>query len=288
VYSRRVFSMRASFVGTTVGNTGSATTRIEFIAIDLNADGLLNGNNEGFIKVYQCTVANTTCASYVVADIPTVGMDDTRNCGHLHGAVFVDAFAHPNEVNADSWEDALRSGSRRCYLGGSDSLFGAFMAVDPLPNAGSWLPWPGAVSPLLAGRPDAAYLFPITRELNPNFKGVIYVQGRVAISGVLRGRVTVAATSDLIIADDMTYATGPGAGTCADIMGIFGGTNVIVSDNTIQAPQRPTGAGTWYTYDDTRDEVIHGVVLALNIFTVEGGVWTAASDVINLREVAQE
>jgi len=258
-----------SFVGTTVGNAGSATTRIEFVAIDLNVDGQVNGANEGFFKIYQCTLANTTCASYVVADVPTVGMDDTRNCGHLHaGGVFVDAFAHPNENNADSWEDALKSASRRCYLGGSDSLFGAFQAVDPRPSAGRWLLWPGAVSPLVAGRPDGAYLFPITRELNPNFKGVIYVQGRVALSGVLRGKVTVAATEDIIIVDDLTYATNPGAGTCNDMLGLFGGTDIIVSDNTIQAPQQPTG-GTYYTYDDTRDEVINGVLLALNIFTVE-------------------
>jgi hypothetical protein len=86
------------------------------------------------------------------------------------------------------------------------------MAADP--EGGQWLAWPGAVDPAVAGRPDGAYLFPISRELNPSFKGVIFVEGKVAISGVLRGRVTVAATDDIVIVDDLTYSVDPGAGTC--------------------------------------------------------------------------
>jgi hypothetical protein len=155
---------------------------------------------------------------------------------------------------------------RRCYLGGSDSLFGGFVAND---GTGAWLAWPGSVSGLLAGRPDAGYLHPITRALNPNFKGVIYVDGKVLISGVVRGRVTVAATDGIVIGDDVTYATDPGAGTCNDILGLFSGGDIVVSDNTINAPVRPTSANNWFTYDESRDEFIHAVVLALSIFTVE-------------------
>jgi hypothetical protein len=104
--------------------------------------------------------------------------------------------------------------------------------------------------------------------MNPDFKGVIYVEGKVVISGLLRGRVTIAASDDIIIGDDITYVTDPGAGTCVDILGIFSGEQVIVADNALNAPQRPAAGYNHRTYDDTSDEFVHGTVLALDIFTV--------------------
>jgi hypothetical protein len=67
----------------------------------------------------------------------------------------------------------------------------------------------------------------------------------------------------------MTYATDPGAGTCNDLLGLFAGNDVVVADNTINSPEQGTCASSWFTYDDTKDEFIQGVVLALNQFTVE-------------------
>ena len=89
------------------------------------------------------------------------------------------------------------------------------------------------------------------------------------LSGRLRGRVTVAATDEIIIGDDLTYASDPGLGTCADILGLFSGGKVVVADNTLNAPLRPATGSNYFTYDDTKDEFIHGIVLALDIFTVE-------------------
>jgi Tfp pilus assembly protein PilX len=254
-----------AFVGNNNGASGQATTRIEFVAIDLNGDGQVNGTNEGFIRVYQ-----SSDAGWVTADEPsdysTNRLRNSLNCGHFHGDTLVAAKAHPNS-GSDSYTNALTGSGRRCLLGGADAFWGGFKATD---TKGQWLTWPGGVSGLLAGRPDAQYLFPITRELNPNFKGVIYVDGKVVVSGVLRGRVTVAASNEIIIGDDLTYATDPGAGTCNDIMGLFSGTDVIVADNTINSPQRAvTSSNTYYTFDETRDEFIQGVVLALSNFTVE-------------------
>jgi Tfp pilus assembly protein PilX len=253
------------FVGNTTGPVGAATTRIEFVAIDLDGDNQVNGSNEGFIRVYQCTNMNSaTCAGWVVADRINT-MTNSTNCGDVAGGVFLPAVLHaavaPHNHTATV---SLTSGGRRCYLGGSDSLWGTF---DPVDASGQWRAWPGAVSPLVALRLDAGFLFPITRSLNPNFKGVIFVEGKVAISGVLRGRVTVAATDEIIIADDMTYATDPVAGTCNDMMGLFSGADVIISDNTINAPV--SVGGTYRTYDDTPHEFVHGVVLALNVFQVD-------------------
>lgn len=256
-----------AITGTLGGGDGQATTRIEFVALDLNGDGDSTDADEGFIRVYQ-----SNDPAWVVGDVPgdygSKGLRNSENCGHYHpDGTFVPASGHPT-TGSDSWVASVSSSTRRCYLGGADSLWGAFQATDA---HGQWLPWAGPVSPLLAaaGRTDAQYLWPINRALNPSFKGVIYVQGKVAISGVLRGRVTLAATGNIIIADDIVYATNPGAGTCADLLGLFSGNDVIVADNTLNSPIKPSSGSNRFTYDDTKDEFIDGVVLALDVFTVE-------------------
>ncbi|MGH7648901.1 MAG: hypothetical protein ACREND_12340 [Gemmatimonadaceae bacterium] len=253
-----------SIVGTTNGGDGQATTRIEFVALDLNGDGDSTDDNEGFIRVYQ-----STDAGWVVGDLPTDyssnGMRNSLNCGHVDAGNFKTAKAH-GTTGSDNWLTALESGSRRCYLGGAPELSNGFTATD---SKGKWLAWTGTVSPLLTGRPDAQYLWPISRSLNPSWKGVIYVKGKVAISGVLNGQVTLAATDNVVIADDMTYEVDPGKGTCNDILGLFSGNDVVIADNTINSPNKPKSSASYFTYDDTKDEFVQGVILALDIFTVE-------------------
>ena len=60
------------------------------------------------------------------------------------------------------------------------------------------MPWPGPLDPIVeelrAEEGDAAYLWPINDRFNPAFRGVVFVDGKVGVSGVVRGRVTVAAT----------------------------------------------------------------------------------------------
>ena len=270
-----------AFTSNANGDDGQAEMRIEFVAIDLNGDGLTNGANEGFIKVFQHADESYVSASRPTVSSTTLYLRNENNCGDaggVHGATFVTAgfqpgqtsgaLGHPLEVHAHSWSDALTGATRRCYLGGDSTL------VTGLPigqrNQG-WLAWPGAVSPLVAARYDAQYLFPISRELNPTFKGVIYVDGKVVISGRLRGRVTLAATNNIIIGDDLTYVTNPAAGTCVDILGLFSATDVVIADNLINAPARviDDGAGTYFTMDNDTHEFFHGVVLALSNFTVQ-------------------
>ncbi len=251
-----------AFTSSTSGSSGQATMRIEFIAIDLDGDGQVNGDNEGFIRVYK-----SNNAGWVTADVPSgTGLRNSDNCGHYETSGLFKSIHDHGTSGSDKWQNAVVSPGRRCYLGGAPEIFNGFVAND---GTGAWQAWPGTVSGLLAGRPDASYLFPITRALNPNFKGVIFVTGKVVLSGVLRGRVTVAATDEIIIGDDLTYATDPGAGTCNDIMGLFSGTDVVIADNTINAPADARGDGNYYTFDESRDEFIHGVVLALSNFTVE-------------------
>jgi hypothetical protein len=254
------------------GDDGQAEMRIEFVAVDLNADGLTNGSNEGFIKIY--VNANEAYVSATrPADASTNYMKTEDNCGHTggpHGAAFSIAANHTTTVttSAEYWANILSSAGRRCYLGG-DSVLQAIVSPTNL-NAG-YLAYPGAVSPLLAARYDRNYLFPITRDLNPTFKGVIYVDGKVVVSGRVRGRVTLAATNNIIIGDDLTYVTNPAAGTCVDILGLFSATDIVVSDNLINTPVRiqDSGSGTFYTMDNDTHEFLHGIVLALDQFTVQ-------------------
>lgn len=251
-----------AFVGNSNGGSGEATTRIEFIAIDLNGDGDRNDDNEGFIRVYQASDADWVTA--------TGNEEYSYQCGDYHGGTFVSTRNHPGSTGHNA-QQALKTSTSRCYLGGHDSIFGGFRATTD--GYGQWLQYPGTVSSLVTatGRADANYLFPISRALNPNFKGVIHVTGKVVVSGELRGRVTVAATDDIIFGDDLTYVTDPGAGTCVDIAGYFAGDDVIVADNDINAPAWVAGSGpdNHYTLDDTSDEFIHGTVLALSNFTVQ-------------------
>ena len=53
------------------------------------------------------------------------------------------------------------------------------------------------------------------------------------------------------------------------MFGMFSGERVIVADNLLNAPQRPRTDWNHRTYDDTKDEFFHGVILALDIFTVQ-------------------
>ena len=190
--------------------------------------------------------------------------------GNGNGDIFVAAADHP--YNGNTGLDAVQSATRRCYLGGADSLYNGFQSSDAY---GGWLQWtasaayPGTLAPGVAARPDKDYLFPLARIYNPNFKGVISVTGKVAVSGVVRGRVTLTATDNIILADDVIYATDPGAGLCQDMLGIFSGQKVVVADNLLNAPQKPSASNDYITYDDTKDEFFHGIILALDIFTVE-------------------
>lgn len=265
-----------AIVGNANGGAAQASTRIEFINIDLNGDGDATDPDEGFMRVYQNN--GVLGPEYVTGNIPAAGLRSSLTCGdfHLVGGIttFVSAAAHSsNAVGSDNvlnhdWDWGLRNMPQRgCFLGGDPTITNGFVAN---PNGGQWRLWGGPVDPRLValGRPDRNYLFPLSRALNSGFKGVIFVDGKVVISGTLRSRITLASTSAIIIGDDVRYATDPGAGTCSDILGIFAGTDVIIADNALNAPVSVNGS-PYLTFDNTADEFIHGVVLALQNFEVQ-------------------
>ena len=268
-----------TITSTTAGNPGQATTRIEFVALDLNSDNDSTDEDEGFIKVYQATLP--TNAWWVVADTfqwagngPLNGVRDSPNCGHTDGSAFRTFAAHlVGGSGADSKSIAPGDSTvpgRACYLGGSDILNDGNRFL-PADTRGSWLPWPGVVDPRVTAKDPAhaPFLWPINRVLNPNFRGVIYVDGKVAVSGKLRGKVTLAATDNIVIADDITYVTNPGAANCADMLGLFGGNDIVVADNLLNDPIPWLQGQKAVSWDETTDEFIDGFVLALNVFTAQ-------------------
>jgi hypothetical protein len=249
------------------GDSAQANMRIQFVALDLDGDGSTTGADEGFIAVYSDS------ANFVVASVPLVSGTPTptlsRNCGHYEAAgppgngQFRAAAAPAHPFNGHSALESLRTLNHRCFLGGALEL------TNNVFQPAGWVAWAGAVDPRVTASVGADiddYLIPISRALNPNFKGVIYVTGKVAISGVVRGRVTLAATGNVIIADDLTYSTVPGSGTCTDILGIFSGGDVIVADNSLNTP---IGTAADTIQDETAAESIHAVVLALGTFKAQ-------------------
>jgi Tfp pilus assembly protein PilX len=247
---------------------GQANTRIEFLSISIA------GDTEGFIRVYQ-----STRPGWVVADVPSTytansapwGLQQSQNCGDYEAGVFISDSNHTSAT----WLAAANSATKRCLLGGADSLTGGVFTATT--TRGGWVAWPGAVSPavLLARPADAAYLWPVNRVFNTNYKGVIYVAGNVAVSGMVRGHHTIAATGNIVIADDINYSVDPSLGTCHDMLGLFAGNYVVMADNTLNSawqPKGPNGGGVsngYNTYDDTQAEFVQAVVLALTSFTAE-------------------
>ena len=68
---------------------------------------------------------------------------------------------------------------------------------------------------------------------------------KVAVSGVVRGLTTLAASDDIIIVDDIIQDTDPGANQCdRDLLGLFSQNDVIVAHNTRNSPWRRPGSGT--------------------------------------------
>jgi hypothetical protein len=185
----------------------------------------------------------------------------------------------PTNTARDAVRTQLNLASKRCFLGGDPALFGVGNpAIDtntPLPAVtdlatrtyrGYWLPKRVApVGAIVAKRPlDAGYLIPLGS--NANFKGVIYVNGSVVVSGRLRGRVSIVSTGTIMLGDDITYVTAPGT-QCndqGDILGLLSGDSVLISFNSIQRPFRNNNVWKISGDDTPSSENYHAFIFALD------------------------
>ncbi|MGE0352773.1 MAG: hypothetical protein AB7Q69_05975 [Gemmatimonadales bacterium] len=179
-------------------------------------------------------------------------------------------------------------GGRRCFPGGDYRLYGDSSRAVLADAYGQWLPWAGwggappasLVNAIIAtGVPAgsatavADTYWPLTRQMNPNFKGIIYVNGSVALSGVLRGRVTVVATGNIALIDDITYTTAPGT-NCWDILGVLTQLNAYISNNNVNGVFEVNN--TWRGFDDSPNETFNGFFLTLQ--KMIGEYYTAPSE----------
>jgi hypothetical protein len=299
-------------------------TRIEFVAVDVNADGDYTDENEGFIRVYRAAGAAAANLNFTTARRWGGAAADATdpnsggpNCGDQPagpGQLFVPAVshllglpaghAHAGPTAAANRLASLNAAGRRCYLGGDPRLTNGWVVTAPAPfNYGSWVKWPGYG----AGNAPAAiqnkashtvnggfntgaagpggmadYLWPLNRVFNPTYTGVIYVNGSVAVSGIVRAQVTVAATGNIMLADDLTYVTSPGSvpdcdrngAVFADILGLLTAQNFVIEDNNVNSPFRAgaTGgafAGYLNQFDDSGDETVHAASLTLTSVLAE-------------------
>jgi hypothetical protein len=274
------------FTAPSGGGAGEAMLRIEF---DTAGD-------IGFFRVYQA--AHDSMAYWVNGGRPrnysSRGLEHSPNCGDFHNingiTRFVSALDHRVPLVNQNWNHFYNAGKNNggiCLLGGDNTFNqGEFKVADSVRigtqnfERGRWRAWPDTIHPAIraTGRPDSAYIYPMDRLINTNFKGVIYVQGKVAVSGVVRGHLTLAATDDIIIVDNLEYATIPGSANrlCTiddnaefDILGLFSGGRVLVADNTLNSPTNPKPPGNNYlSFRSPQDLNIHATVLALDQFTV--------------------
>jgi hypothetical protein len=274
--------------------------RLDFQPLDVNKNGTIEWD-EGFVRVFKClgTTPTDTALRYVTARnwdySPGSSPDDPNlispNCGSGNPFVSADSIYKATSGSATNKQTAarnqLKANPRRCYLGGDPHLFRSITGDTLLPDSshinrtaqlnsrrlGMWVKRRSgahssvtAVRNTIASGGDAEYWIPLGK--NPNFKGVIYVTGNVAISGRLRGRVSVVATGNIVFADDFLYTNTPGTdcSETGDIFGAIASGDVVIESNTLNAPFRV--AGDFYgLYDDTPDGV------NINAFFMTLGNW---------------
>jgi hypothetical protein len=283
-------------------------TRIEFLTIDVNHNGIIEWD-EGFMRVWKTANTRDSVLAFATGRRwPTTfgGGSATssdpnlisRNCGAVTqlngaGASFFRTASNIYSGTSGSTSNkttavrnALTGGQRHCYLGGEPHIYSAVtgdtLTPDSLttntPTASNNFGWwvkrrsgpLAALSTVRSG--DAARLIPLGG--NANFKGVIFVQGDVAISGRLRGRVSVVATGNIIMADDLNYTNPPGTKCDAegDIFGAIATKDVIIEDNNLQTPF-PVNGVWWSGFDDTNDANYNMFLLAAGSGGTTDGNW---------------
>ena len=286
----RGIAQRAGYLFTpsvVTGDSALATMRIEFVAIDADGNGDVTGPDDGYFRVYQQTSDTDPTRrknytwGYAMGRVPDLATttDDalfTFNCGVVNNAGFAPT-AFGEESNNNARVSAFENANSRCFLGGDPRLSstGVFQATD---EVGRWLPrTAGSVPASVAARPDGAFLWPLSPALNPSFRGVLFVDGRVGVSGTVRGRVTVASRNNMVVLTDLIQATNPAttSGSCTpedDMVGLISGENVLWADNALSTPLKRVGRATRkdFTPSPSRPDLpVHAVVLALRSIATE-------------------
>lgn len=158
-------------------------------------------------------------------------------------------------------------------VGGDESTF------TPNGRWGRWQRFAGAVPARVAAVADrprqAPYFFPLSKQLNPGFRGVAHVNGNAWVGGQLRSRLTLYVSGAVHFYDDLTYVTPPNTpgqdcnAAEANILGIIAVGRIMVDSSVLHRPQRAlvlsTGNSTfrWLNAGGQPDFRLHGVLMSL-------------------------
>ncbi len=188
----------------------------------------------------------------------------------------------------------LGSPTRRCFLGGDNRLYpdSLYRTADGWGTWQTWAGWAGAPPAALVNAVQAMgtpvgqatavanTFWPITRAMNPNFKGIIYVNGSVAVSGLLRGRVTLVATGLITLADDITYTVAPGT-NCWDILGVLTQRDIYYQNNSVNGVFKNNNVWTGL-FDESPNDTFDGFFLTLG--ALRGEYYTAPAEPLTTGE----
>ncbi len=295
------------FITPSSGGPGNVQMRVEFISLDVNGDGDNIDADEGFFRIYRTpqpawlAAQGTGTWTQNCGDVhnhPDTGEPWFISAANHRALYQGDPYSGPygsevvdwinygplrHGVGGSGWTDVyertVTQPSSRCYLGGDARLSMDSRSFDTWDGAGTDSGWlrredfaPSTTLPAsLAGRDDADFLIPLDRDNNPDFRGVLFFDGLIGVSGVLNGRVTLASDDNIVLLDDFTYSVPANAARCNDIAGFLTALNFYVADNNLNTPQKFPGVwGARRTYDETASEFIDGVILTLNTsFTVQ-------------------
>lgn len=107
--------------------------------------------------------------------------------------------------------------------------------------------------------------------INIPSNGVVYVEGRVRVSGTLDGRLSIASESDIYISEDIVYSLPPTDPNCTDALGLIAANNIIV-DKSSPAGGSLTIHATMMAFDGSFYVRNYDSIPVMGNLTVYGGI----------------
>ncbi|MDD5454620.1 MAG: DUF4900 domain-containing protein [Candidatus Ratteibacteria bacterium] len=107
--------------------------------------------------------------------------------------------------------------------------------------------------------------------INIPSNGVVYVEGRVRVSGTLDGRLSIASESDIYISEDIVYSLPPTDPNCTDALGLIAANNIIV-DKSSPAGGSLTIHATMMDFDGSFYVRNYDSIPVMGNLTVYGGI----------------
>ena len=198
-------------------------------------------NNTTCVPVYSGTAASTfSWGSAPVCASSRYGGQDTTFTARV-----ISCFVNPGVNTGPCWDNPIEVGGWRAY-GGTSNL-------------------PANLGPVRQTA-ERSYLWPISTAYNPNYRGVIYANGNLFVSGTVRGRATLFVNGPVSLIDDVMYDQPPAdtANLCRNNFGLIARDSIMVADNAINRPRwYVSSAGDTTMQGGNRDFIFHGALMAL-------------------------